>query len=145
MIRWKPGLYYDHRLVSRLVSAPQPTSNIFPRMDWRFKEFPNEGTHCLYGTCVELMTLPDWALPQSEGCEEEILTDLFRSVASYLIFWLHRQEPHRGLPAGKLLYNYIDIITLPVIPPVCRTRRSTWTRPAPAVWRLWPPPPSPST
>ena len=30
----------------------------FPVMDWRFNEFPNEGAHCLYVTCVELMTLP---------------------------------------------------------------------------------------
>ena len=44
---WKPGLDYYHRLVSRMVAALDPTSNIFPRMDWRFKEFPNEGTHCI--------------------------------------------------------------------------------------------------
>ena len=56
---WKPGLDYYHRLVARMVAALDPTSNVFPRMDWRFKEFPNEGTHCLYVTCVELMTLPD--------------------------------------------------------------------------------------
>ena len=58
-VSWKPGVDYYHRLVSRMVSALHPTSNIFPRMDWRFKEFPNEGTHCLYVTCVELMTLPE--------------------------------------------------------------------------------------
>ena len=58
-VSWKPGVDYYHRLVARMVSALQPTSNIFPRMDWRFKEFPNEGTHCLYVTCVELMTLPE--------------------------------------------------------------------------------------
>ena len=67
MIRWKPGLYYYHRLVSRLVSAPQPTSNFFPRMDWRFKEFRNEGTHCLYGTCVELMTCRIGRYPSPRG------------------------------------------------------------------------------
>ena len=53
------ALDYYHRLVGRMVSALDPSTNIFPRMDWRFKEFPNEGTHCLYVTCVELMTLPD--------------------------------------------------------------------------------------
>ena len=26
-------------------------------MDWRFSEFPNEGAHGLYVTCVELMIL----------------------------------------------------------------------------------------
>ena len=55
---WKPGIEYYHRLVSRLVAALDPTCNVFPRMDWRFNEFPNEGAHCLYVTCVELMTLP---------------------------------------------------------------------------------------
>jgi mediator of RNA polymerase II transcription subunit 23 len=30
----------------------------FPHMDWRFNEFPNEGTHALYSTCVEIMGLP---------------------------------------------------------------------------------------
>ena len=56
---WKPGPDYFHRLVSRLVTAMDPTTNVFPRMDWRFNEFPNESSHCLYVTCVELMTLPD--------------------------------------------------------------------------------------
>ena len=56
---WKPGTEYYHRLVSRLVTAMDPTTNVFPRMDWRFNEFPNESSHCLYVTCVELMTLPD--------------------------------------------------------------------------------------
>ena len=58
-VSWRPGLDYYHRLVSRMVSSLQPTSNIFPRMDWRFREFPNEASHCLYVTCVELMTLPE--------------------------------------------------------------------------------------
>ena len=31
--------------LARMISALDPTSNIFPRMNWRFKEFPNEGTH----------------------------------------------------------------------------------------------------
>ena len=30
----------------------------FPPMDWRFNEFPNEGAHALYCTCVEIMGLP---------------------------------------------------------------------------------------
>jgi len=27
-------------------------------MDWRFNEFPNEGSHALHATCVEIMALP---------------------------------------------------------------------------------------
>ena len=27
-------------------------------MDWRFNEFPNEGAHATYITCVEIMGLP---------------------------------------------------------------------------------------
>ena len=30
----------------------------FPPMDWRFNEFPNEGAHALYSTCVEVIGLP---------------------------------------------------------------------------------------
>ena len=76
---WRPAPDYYLRLVSRLVTgdddddddddnddddnndiytALDPTTSAFPRMDWRFNEFPNEGAHCLYVTCVELMTLP---------------------------------------------------------------------------------------
>lgn len=31
---------------------------MFPNVDWRFNEFPNPSTHCLYVTCVELLGLP---------------------------------------------------------------------------------------
>ena len=31
--------------LARMISALDSTSNIFPRMNWRFQEFPNEGTH----------------------------------------------------------------------------------------------------
>ena len=30
----------------------------FPNTDWRFNEYPNPSAHCLYITCVELMSLP---------------------------------------------------------------------------------------
>ena len=49
----------DFRLVQRSVSSLDPTSSAFPRMDWRFSEFPNCGAHALYVTCVELMTVPE--------------------------------------------------------------------------------------
>jgi len=57
-VSWRPGSEYFFKLVSRMVGALDPSSNVFPRMDWRFNEFPNEGSHCLTVTCVELMTLP---------------------------------------------------------------------------------------
>jgi len=57
-IPWRPGSDYFFRLVQRMVLSLDPTSYVFPRIDWRFSEFPNEGSHCLYVTCVELMTLP---------------------------------------------------------------------------------------
>ena len=47
------------RLVQRSVSSLDPASSAFPRMDWRFSEFPNCGAHALYVTCVELMTVPE--------------------------------------------------------------------------------------
>jgi len=56
---WRPGTEYFFKLVGRLVAALDPSSNVFPRMDWRFNEFPNEGSHCLYVTCVELMSIPE--------------------------------------------------------------------------------------
>ena len=56
----KERLYtINFRLVQRSVSSLDPTSSAFPRMDWRFSEFPNCGAHALYVTCVELMTVPE--------------------------------------------------------------------------------------
>lgn len=54
---WRPGLDYYVRLLGRLVRSIQGKFP-FPHMDWRFNEFPNEGTHALYVTCVEVMGLP---------------------------------------------------------------------------------------
>merc|ERR550519_641683 len=55
---WQPGTEYLVRLVRRMVSALEPGSCTFPHMDWRFNEFPNEGAHAMYVTCVEIMTIP---------------------------------------------------------------------------------------
>jgi hypothetical protein len=55
---WRPGPDYFHRLVQRMVQATDISQQAFPHMDWRFSEFPNEGCHAMYVTCVELMTLP---------------------------------------------------------------------------------------
>ena len=55
---WRPGPDYFHRLVQRMVQALEIGQQAFPHMDWRFNEFPNEGCHAMYVTCVELMTLP---------------------------------------------------------------------------------------
>lgn len=54
---WRPDLDYYVRLVGRLVRSLQGKFP-FPQMDWRFNEFPNEGTHALHCTCVEIMGLP---------------------------------------------------------------------------------------
>ncbi len=54
---WTPGAQYYIRLVSRLTHALQGRRP-FPAMDWRFNEFPNEGAHATYATCVEVMGLP---------------------------------------------------------------------------------------
>ena len=56
-VDWRPGVDYYVRLIGRLVQAMQG-KHAFPYMDWRFNEFPNEGAHALYVTCVELMGLP---------------------------------------------------------------------------------------
>ena len=53
---WKVGLDYYVALTGRLVRSIQGKFP-FPHMDWRFNEFPNEGTHALYSTCVEIMGL----------------------------------------------------------------------------------------
>ena len=78
------------------MAALDPASNIFPRMDWRFNEFPNEGSHCLYVTCVELMSIPD--KPASIG---EKLIDV--------VLQTHSHIPPDKLPewinAVGLLYN----------------------------------------
>jgi len=76
---WRPGTEYFFKLVGRLVAALDPSSNVFPRMDWRFNEFPNEGSHCLYVTCVELMSIPD--KPASIG---EKLIDVVLQTHSHI-------------------------------------------------------------
>ena len=48
-------------------------------MDWRFNEFPNEGCHCLYVTCVELMSLPE--KPEVVG---EMLIDVILTSHSHI-------------------------------------------------------------
>ena len=62
----EPGLDYYVQLVGRFArtisgvngKANETGSGTFPFMDWRFNEFPNEGAHALYVTCVEIMGLP---------------------------------------------------------------------------------------
>lgn len=54
---WQLGLDYYVRLVGRFTRSIQGKFP-FPHMDWRFNEFPNEGAHALYVTCVEIMGLP---------------------------------------------------------------------------------------
>eukprot|EP00088_Acartia_fossae_P046262 TRINITY_DN4995_c0_g1_i10.p1 TRINITY_DN4995_c0_g1~~TRINITY_DN4995_c0_g1_i10.p1 ORF type:complete len:863 (-),score=187.80 TRINITY_DN4995_c0_g1_i10:454-2823(-) len=55
---WTPSAEYFHNLIGRMVGAMDTKVQAFPAMDWRFSEFPNEGAHGLYVTCVELMVLP---------------------------------------------------------------------------------------
>ena len=62
----EPGLDYYIQLVGRFARTISDTNcntfdtrvATFPFMDWRFNEFPNEGAHALYVTCVEIMGLP---------------------------------------------------------------------------------------
>lgn len=55
---WVPSGDYYLRLIARFVNTLQGKGDAFPKMDWRFNEFPNEGAHALYVTCVEIMGLP---------------------------------------------------------------------------------------
>ncbi|TRY72734.1 hypothetical protein TCAL_11188 [Tigriopus californicus] len=54
---WQPPRDYYLRLVGRLTHTIQG-KHPFPTLDWRFNEFPNEGAHALYCTCVEIMGIP---------------------------------------------------------------------------------------
>ena len=62
----EPELEYYVQLVGRFARTlsgnnckdGETGSAPFPFMDWRFNEFPNEGAHALYVTCVEIMGLP---------------------------------------------------------------------------------------
>ena len=56
----EPGLDYYVQLVGRFAKSVggNGRASSFPFMDWRFNEFPNEGAHALYVTCVEIMGLP---------------------------------------------------------------------------------------
>ena len=55
---WAPTGPYYLRLIARFVNTLQGKEGSFPKMDWRFNEFPNEGAHALHVTCVEIMGLP---------------------------------------------------------------------------------------
>jgi len=55
---WRPSPEYFYNIVGRMVAAQDTSVLAFPHMDWRFNEFPNEGTHAMYVTCVELLVLP---------------------------------------------------------------------------------------
>ncbi|OWR46814.1 mediator of RNA polymerase II transcription subunit 23 isoform X1 [Danaus plexippus] len=54
---WSPDLNYYLSLINRMVDTMMGSSH-FPNTDWRFNEYPNPSAHCLYVTCVELMSLP---------------------------------------------------------------------------------------
>ena len=69
----------EFRLVQRSVSSLDPASSAFPRMDWRFSEFPNCGAHALYVTCVELMTVPEQPAVIGERLLEVVARNLFLS------------------------------------------------------------------
>jgi len=86
---WRPGIDYYHKLVGRLVSSMDPTCNAFPRMDWRFNEFPNESAHCLYVTCVELMTIPDMPSAIGEMLIEVILQGHSHIPSEKLPDWIN--------------------------------------------------------
>ena len=100
---WNPGLDYYVRLVGRLVRTIQG-KHPFPLMDWRFNEFPNEGAHALYATCVELMGLPI-SDPANVG---SMLVDLILE-ANHLI---SAQELPDWINAIGLILSYLPDVYL---------------------------------
>ena len=62
---------------------------MFPHLDWRFNEFPNAGTHALYVTCVELMTLPDKPSVVGEMLMEVILQSHSHIASDKLPDWIN--------------------------------------------------------
>ena len=74
-----PHITFEFRLVQRSVSSLDPASSAFPRMDWRFSEFPNCGAHALYVTCVELMTVPEQPAVIGERLLEVVARNLLSS------------------------------------------------------------------
>jgi len=102
---WRPGTDYFSKLVGRLVAALDPSSNVFPRMDWRFNEFPNEGSHCLYVTCVELMTIPDKPASIGEKLVDVVLLTHSHippdKLPEYQCRGVTHVEPSRGLLGGS--------------------------------------------
>ena len=87
--QWRPGPEYYHRLVGRMVGALDPNTTVFPRMDWRFSEFPNEGAHCLHVTCVELMTVPEKAAVVGERLIDVIVQSHSHIPADKLPDWVN--------------------------------------------------------
>ena len=84
---------------------------ILPTVQWlpfykkeflfRFNEFPNEGSHCLYVTCVELMSIPD--KPATIG---EKLIDVVLQVSENMLVGpflvLVSIQTHSHIPPDKL-------------------------------------------
>ncbi len=73
--QWTPSRGYYARLIGRMAKAMRGQQQAFPKMDWRFNEFPNEGAHALYVTCVEIMALPSKEPPHVCGHLLEVLLD----------------------------------------------------------------------
>ncbi|XP_039763756.1 mediator of RNA polymerase II transcription subunit 23 [Pararge aegeria] len=85
---WTPDLNYYLSLVNRMVDT-MTGSSPFPATDWRFNEYPNPSAHCLYVTCVELMTLP--VMPNDVANRLlEVATKGFVVIpATKLQFWIN--------------------------------------------------------
>ena len=84
------------------MSSLDPASSAFPRMDWRFSEFPNCGAHALYVTCVELMTVPEQPAVIGERLLEVVAKiSLFTqtmTIVEQVVLLSHSHIPPAKLP-----------------------------------------------
>ncbi|CAB4065619.1 MED23 [Lepeophtheirus salmonis] len=118
-VTWTHNIEYYVSLIGRLAKSIQG-KNAFPKMDWRFNEFPNEGVHAMYVTCVEVMGLPVEPLKVGEYFLEAI--------------WeAHRYIPQDEIPdwinaVGIIISNlpeayweglYIKLVQALTSPPLC--------------------------
>ena len=122
---WTVGLDYYVSLTGRLVRSLQGKFP-FPFMDWRFNEFPNEGAHALYSTCVEIMGLGILDPAQVGAKLVDVILDGCHLVdVQVLPDWINAV----GLILSYLPDSYLDGLKKRLVSALNSTPLSQWNLP----------------
>lgn len=95
-------------------------------MDWRFNEFPNEGAHALYSTCVEIMGLGILDPAQVGAKLVDVILDGCHLVdVQVLPDWINAV----GLILSYLPDSYLDGLKKRLVSALNSTPLSQWNLP----------------